>query len=330
DEEWGAQTHYDYGFRIYNPSIARFLSVDPLAPDYPMLTPYQYASNAPATFIDLDGLEGVFPEADPSDQGVSVILEGQELVLDGTGGYLLKKTFSILHNTPSGDCLTVPYCINQTLNDDFDNWDYLLEFTLEHPQEAVQASVLANVLDPASSYSGFFKNASGVDYLRDYASEKRETSVVGIFISSIETRPIGDQGKNNFFGKVFRHQVYSGMLSSIYGSEMGTMIGDFNEMGNQGDFNVFKLNLGSLGAGDLLNNAWGAHHMDTFMKENEGINNITDFTSYLNFVASKITTYSGDDFRELNSTSVHFTSDMQGVIDLYDSFKMLSDLNNEK
>ncbi|MEL7222030.1 MAG: hypothetical protein AAGJ93_11975, partial [Bacteroidota bacterium] len=23
DEEWGAQTHYDYGFRIYNPSIAR-------------------------------------------------------------------------------------------------------------------------------------------------------------------------------------------------------------------------------------------------------------------------------------------------------------------
>jgi len=50
-------THYDYGFRIYNPGIARFLSVDPLAPDYPELTTYQFASNTPINSIDLDGLE---------------------------------------------------------------------------------------------------------------------------------------------------------------------------------------------------------------------------------------------------------------------------------
>jgi len=54
--EWGA-THYDYGFRIYNPSIAKFLSVDPLTKSYPMLTPYQFASNTPIRAIDLDGLE---------------------------------------------------------------------------------------------------------------------------------------------------------------------------------------------------------------------------------------------------------------------------------
>ncbi|WP_439484237.1 RHS repeat-associated core domain-containing protein [Cyclobacterium plantarum] len=57
--EWGGQSHYDYGFRIYNPSIAKFLSVDPLAKGYPMLTPYQYASNTPIQAIDLDGLEAV-------------------------------------------------------------------------------------------------------------------------------------------------------------------------------------------------------------------------------------------------------------------------------
>ena len=49
--------HYDYGFRIYNPSLGRFLSVDPLARTYPMLTPYQFASNGPIEAIDLDGLE---------------------------------------------------------------------------------------------------------------------------------------------------------------------------------------------------------------------------------------------------------------------------------
>ncbi|QCK13777.1 LamG-like jellyroll fold domain-containing protein [Mangrovivirga cuniculi] len=50
-------TNYDYGFRIYNPSIAKFLSVDPLAPDFPFYTPYQFASNMPILAIDIDGLE---------------------------------------------------------------------------------------------------------------------------------------------------------------------------------------------------------------------------------------------------------------------------------
>ncbi|MEL6356569.1 MAG: RHS repeat-associated core domain-containing protein, partial [Bacteroidota bacterium] len=57
DGEFGNATHYDYGFRIYNPMIARFLSVDPLAPDYPHYTPYQFAGNMPLWAIDLDGLE---------------------------------------------------------------------------------------------------------------------------------------------------------------------------------------------------------------------------------------------------------------------------------
>ncbi|MEM9337254.1 MAG: RHS repeat-associated core domain-containing protein [Bacteroidota bacterium] len=54
--EFGS-TVYDYGFRIYNPSIAKFLSVDPLTKSYPQLTPYQFASNRPIDGVDLDGLE---------------------------------------------------------------------------------------------------------------------------------------------------------------------------------------------------------------------------------------------------------------------------------
>lgn len=48
---------YDYGFRIYNPRLGRFLSVDPLTKSYAALTPYQFASNKPINGIDLDGLE---------------------------------------------------------------------------------------------------------------------------------------------------------------------------------------------------------------------------------------------------------------------------------
>jgi len=53
----GGGTTYDYGFRIYNPNLGRFLSVDPLSLAYPFYSPYQYAGNRPIWKIDLDGLE---------------------------------------------------------------------------------------------------------------------------------------------------------------------------------------------------------------------------------------------------------------------------------
>ena len=37
--------------------------MDPLTKSYPMLTPYQFASNTPIKFIDLDGLEKAEPQA---------------------------------------------------------------------------------------------------------------------------------------------------------------------------------------------------------------------------------------------------------------------------
>ena len=48
---------YYYGMRYYASWICRFVSVDPLQHKYPELTPFQYSSNSPVTFIDLDGLE---------------------------------------------------------------------------------------------------------------------------------------------------------------------------------------------------------------------------------------------------------------------------------
>ena len=53
----GGGSTYDYGFRIYNPSIGKFLSVDPLTCAYPWYTPYQFAGNMPIWAIDVDGLE---------------------------------------------------------------------------------------------------------------------------------------------------------------------------------------------------------------------------------------------------------------------------------
>ena len=54
----GNGNSYDYGFRIYNPRIGKFLSVDPLFQSYPWLSTYQFAQNDPIRNIDIDGLEG--------------------------------------------------------------------------------------------------------------------------------------------------------------------------------------------------------------------------------------------------------------------------------
>jgi hypothetical protein len=53
----GVGNEIDYGMRVYDPRVGRFLSLDPLQKKYPWYTPYQFAGNKPILFVDIDGLE---------------------------------------------------------------------------------------------------------------------------------------------------------------------------------------------------------------------------------------------------------------------------------
>ncbi|HET9056051.1 MAG TPA: RHS repeat-associated core domain-containing protein [Chitinophagaceae bacterium] len=57
NEVKGEGNQQNYGMRIYDPRLGRFLSVDPLTQSYPWYTPYQFAGNMPIWAVDLDGLE---------------------------------------------------------------------------------------------------------------------------------------------------------------------------------------------------------------------------------------------------------------------------------
>jgi RHS repeat-associated protein len=61
----------DYGLRIYDPRLGKFLSVDPLTRSYPMLTPYAFAENDVISAIDLDGLEKVKFQLIVNDDGTT-------------------------------------------------------------------------------------------------------------------------------------------------------------------------------------------------------------------------------------------------------------------
>ncbi len=57
DEIKGSGNSYDYGARIYDSRVGRWLSRDPLEKKYPSLTPYNFVANSPIFLIDPDGKE---------------------------------------------------------------------------------------------------------------------------------------------------------------------------------------------------------------------------------------------------------------------------------
>jgi RHS repeat-associated protein len=54
----GEGNSLNYTFRMHDPRIGRFFAVDPLAKEYPELTPYQFSSNSPIDMVELEGMEG--------------------------------------------------------------------------------------------------------------------------------------------------------------------------------------------------------------------------------------------------------------------------------
>lgn len=59
--------------------ISRFLSPDPLEKEFPMMTPYQFASLNPIKYIDLDGLEGADIKYESGHSAQMVGKEGTDL-----------------------------------------------------------------------------------------------------------------------------------------------------------------------------------------------------------------------------------------------------------
>lgn len=55
NEVKGEGNSIDFGARVHDPRIGRFLSLDPLAKKYPSLSNYSYSNNNPIFFIDVEG-----------------------------------------------------------------------------------------------------------------------------------------------------------------------------------------------------------------------------------------------------------------------------------
>jgi len=75
NEVSGNGNSYDYGARIYNPRLGRWLSLDPLQKEYPNLSPYNYVANSPIRLIDPDGekIYVYYETGEKDDKGNAII-----------------------------------------------------------------------------------------------------------------------------------------------------------------------------------------------------------------------------------------------------------------
>ncbi|MBA3682731.1 MAG: hypothetical protein H0W73_16450 [Bacteroidetes bacterium] len=103
----GNGVQQDYGMRIYDARLGKFLSVDPLSAKYPFYTPYQFAGNMPIVAIDLDGLEELWKQWQRESDGTVWKIQSAEEVDE-----LTKIKNSIKYNMPQmreGGILTTCY-----------------------------------------------------------------------------------------------------------------------------------------------------------------------------------------------------------------------------
>ena len=73
---------YDFGARIYDGRVGRWLSVDPLQSKYPNETPYLYTGGNPVYFIDVDGRDRI-----------------QNNIYKDQKGNVIKRTEIIIYNS---------------------------------------------------------------------------------------------------------------------------------------------------------------------------------------------------------------------------------------
>ena len=71
NEMYGEGNAYDFGARIYDPRIVRWLSIDPKADEFPWQSPYAAMDNDPINIIDPDGQSGE-PVIDTKNKTITV------------------------------------------------------------------------------------------------------------------------------------------------------------------------------------------------------------------------------------------------------------------
>jgi RHS repeat-associated protein len=95
DEVKGSGNSYDFGARIYDPRLGRFLSIDPFAAEFSWQSPYVFAENNPVRLIDENGESASDPQEKPKSKAAIPLMTSPEIMRKAQAW---SKVFNALQN----------------------------------------------------------------------------------------------------------------------------------------------------------------------------------------------------------------------------------------
>ena len=98
DEVKGGGNSYDYGARIYDPRLGKWLSLDPVGSKYPMDSPFMFAGNSPINVLDPEGEEKIVIAASDHHDNTWKFLNSALGQLRGYRGSGDTRTLMLLNN----------------------------------------------------------------------------------------------------------------------------------------------------------------------------------------------------------------------------------------
>src|SRR6056297_2292026 len=137
--------YYYYGARYYDPKFGRFLTVDPVAGEFPSQSSYLYAYNNPVRMIDVDGLYG--DENEANRQRDLAQAQGHKVV-----GDVYKSGDEWMFNTMEGDAFTGRFDNDFSRNSAKSFASGIIEKLIEQPIDAmlnVSTSIGGHLIDRA-------------------------------------------------------------------------------------------------------------------------------------------------------------------------------------
>lgn len=239
NEKKGIGNSYDYGFRMYDPRIARFMSVDPVAQQFPMMTPYQYASNMPISAIDFDGLEAVMAK-DVTNAEISTLRKVNEQNLSIT----LTRAWS----DPSGNMNAAPYSFYDD-NPNTSTDDGIIKVSVTYDAKGPGdggwvgflgsgAAQLAGAAKLMPNYGEYVGKATAMSFTM-ISNEEELTRTFSLYVARVKH---GEEGAEAHLqdvmaneGNVFRHYVWQSFLVLGTNGNVGfaTEYGNVHERGEE-------------------------------------------------------------------------------------------------
>jgi RHS repeat-associated protein len=179
DDEWNGTTGgaLDFGARIYDSRIGRWLACDPLAAKYPCLSPYQFVANMPLIAIDPDGKYIYILTPQTQNDGTIVytatrVNEDLSNVTDEN----IKNMLVVNNSTPSG-CAEFTKYINSSDKHVIITLADLSNYQSNSETQGLTKAKNSNITESHFDANGNYEENSQIDLLSSDNSQWLETDI---------------------------------------------------------------------------------------------------------------------------------------------------------